>query len=234
MNLLYVAGPALSVSTRPAAVAPSLGSGAVLPKLVVFDLDNTLWLPELYQHNKKHKGRPPVAGEDVCASEEIILGLHRTPLTDSSCNSRIQVKLLPGAVAALHELLTCEEWRECEIAVASRTNQGDWARALLAAFRAPGDESRSLADAISYEEIYVGTKIPHFESLRARSGRAYSEMLFFDDSRGGRYGNVEPVAALGVCAAHCPEVQASITNPRTQLAWTVSCRWGLPHHPWAT
>jgi magnesium-dependent phosphatase 1 len=175
-------GAAMSVARR-------LPPGSRLPKLVVFDLDNTLWLPELYQHNKRQRGRPPVADQDV--------------------------KLLPGAVNALREMLTCEEWQGCDIAVASRTNQGDWARALLESFPAPGaDASRSLASVIKYQEIYTGTKIPHFRSLQSSSGLDFSDMLFFDDSRGGRYGNCEPVAALGVCSVPTQSLEPS-TPPFT-------------------
>ena len=119
---MFVLHLVLAFSPRPPAAA-SLPAGSKLPRLVVFDLDNTLWLPELYQHNRRHNGRAPVAGVDV--------------------------NLLPGAVSALHELNSCELWQGCQIAVASRTNQGDWARALLREFRAPGDESRSLAQTIA-------------------------------------------------------------------------------------
>ena len=38
---------ALDVS-KFAAVAPTLPADAKLPRLVVFDLDNTIWTPELY------------------------------------------------------------------------------------------------------------------------------------------------------------------------------------------
>ena len=72
-----------------ASVAGSLPAGAALPKLVVFDLDNTLWTPELYtlRHlpNYAQAGPPgPVAGEDVW--------------------------LLDGAAEALYELASCERW----------------------------------------------------------------------------------------------------------------------------
>ena len=72
----------------PASVAPPvLASDAQLPRLVVFDLDHTLWTPELYtlRHLPGYDDASPpfpVAGEDVW--------------------------LLDGAEAVLHEIATHE------------------------------------------------------------------------------------------------------------------------------
>ena len=173
---MLLAPSAISFAPRPP-VAARLPAGAALPKLIVFDLDNTLWTPELYQVARRVKAAP-VAGRDV--------------------------KLFPAAAAALHEIDTCDRWEGTQIAVASRTNQGDWARTLLDAFEVPGDPSRRLSDLVAYQEIYTGNKRAHFESLRRRSGLPFGSMLFFDDARGGRFGNCEPVARMGVLSAHCP------------------------------
>ena len=173
---MLLALSAISFAPRPP-VAARLPAGAALPKLIVFDLDNTLWTPELYQVARRVKAAP-VAGRDV--------------------------KLFPAAAAALHEIDTCDRWEGTQIAVASRTNQGDWARTLLDAFEVPGDPSRRLADLVAYQEIYTGNKRAHFESLRRRSGLPFGSMLFFDDARGGRFGNCEPVARMGVLSAGSP------------------------------
>ena len=37
------------------------------------------------------------------------------------------------------------------------------------------------------------------------SGIPYEEMLFFDDARGGKFGNCEEVSSLGVLSYHCPD-----------------------------
>ena len=73
------------------------------PKLIVFDLDNTLWTPELYKlrrlPNYASAGPPgPIADQDV--------------------------KLYAGARAALEELATDEAWADTSLACASRTNKG--------------------------------------------------------------------------------------------------------------
>ena len=77
-----------------------------LPKLIVFDLDNTLWSPELYQLRKLQRtNQTPVAGKDV--------------------------KLLKGAKKALDAKRT---FPETKFAVASRTKSVDWAHDLLVQF----------------------------------------------------------------------------------------------------
>ena len=160
-------------------LAAKLPSDAKLPKLVVFDLDNTLWTPELYtlRHlsNYANAGPPgPVAEHDVW--------------------------LLDGAVSILYELATCARWRAAgtRVAVASRTNKGNWARSLLQNFQIT-PEGGTLIELIRFQEIYTGDKDRHFEALHEKSGVPFEDMLFFDDAAGGRFGNCELVASkLGV------------------------------------
>ena len=123
----------------PAAHPPAvdtLPAEALLPRLVVFDLDNTLWTPELYtlRHFSGYADASPpnpVAGQDVW--------------------------LLDGAAAALHELASHERWRDTKVAAASRTNKPRWASALLQEFGVPGcGERKKLADLIPLQEIYPG------------------------------------------------------------------------------
>ena len=151
------------------------------PKLIVFDLDATLWTPELYKlrrlPNYASAGPPgPMADQDV--------------------------KLYAGAHAALEELATDEAWADTALACASRTNKGPWARQLLRDFTVAG---KSLDELLAYKEIFTGDKVAHFNNLQQKSEIAFDEMLFFDDARDGKYGNCAKVAAMGVCSAHCPD-----------------------------
>ena len=57
---------------------------------------------------------------------------------------------------------------------------------------------------MAHVEIYPGSKLVHFEKLRDATGLDYGDMVFFDDSADGKYGNCAPVAKLGVLSAHCP------------------------------
>lgn len=154
------------------------GSGSALdavPKLIVFDLDNTLWTPELYQLRKLQRNNQfPVANKDV--------------------------KLFPAAAKILAELAeggnSTTTFADTKFAIASRTQSGEWAHDLLDQF--------GIRDLFEYVEIFSGDKKRHFANLRRDSGIDYSDMLFFDDSRDGRYGNCVPVSSLGVLSVHCP------------------------------
>jgi cold shock CspA family protein len=71
-----------------------------------------------------------------------------------------------------------------------------WAHALLKDF--------GLYDFFSYIEIFPGDKKAHFSNLKEMSEIPFNEMVFFDDSRDGRFGNCLPVSQLGVLSVHTP------------------------------
>lgn len=149
-----------------------LSSLASMPSLIVFDLDNTLWEPELYQLRKLERaGIQPIAGKDV--------------------------KLFPAAESIIQSVrLSPDKWKSTKFAVASRTKSVEWAKDLIQQFK--------LDDFFHYVEIFPGDKKSHFRNLRDASGVEFSDMLFFDDSRDGRFGNCVPVSELGVMSVHCP------------------------------
>mmetsp|Transcript_49029 Transcript_49029/g.147670 ORF Transcript_49029/g.147670 Transcript_49029/m.147670 type:complete len:462 (-) Transcript_49029:343-1728(-) len=152
---------------------PTTSALRSIPSLIVFDLDNTVWTPELYQLRKlqRQKDALPVAGKDV--------------------------ELFPGAQRVIESIQSSpEKWGNTQFAVASRTKSASWAKDLLDQF--------DLADFFHHVEIFPGDKKTHFENLREKSGVPYEEMLFFDDSRDGRYGNCVPVSKMGVLSVHCP------------------------------
>lgn len=150
----------------------------MLPSLVVFDLDNTLWTPELYQlRTLERANQYPVAHKDV--------------------------KLFPAAKEIIQQVKNDRNgggeghFAKTKFAVASRTKSVEWAHHLLDQF--------DLRDFFDYIEIFPGDKIQHFTNIQRNSGIAYSDMIFFDDARDGRYGNCEPVSVrLGVLSVHCP------------------------------
>lgn len=144
-----------------------------LPRVIVFDLDNTLWTPELYQLRRLDRSNQiPVAGRDV--------------------------ELFDGAREVLENIIPNLQGDEKPIlAIASRTNKVDWAEDLLDQF-----QLRDMFEAI---EIFPGTKTNHFSKISRLTKVPFHEMMFFDDARDGRYGNCEPVAAMGVFCVHCPD-----------------------------
>ena len=191
--------------------------GAPLPKLVVFDLDDTVWFPELYMMN----GAPWSVDE---------LGR----VTDVSGE---ELRIYPAAREAIAMLSTHEAFAETRVAVASRTNRAQWALAAMALHAPrsrfertlspssnPQDESpnsttrtrrppsttpsrqmlappKTLREVVGdLAEIYTGSKKAHFQKLREKTGTPYSDMLFFDNERV----NVTEVGQLGVVSVYCP------------------------------
>lgn len=147
-----------------------------LPRVIVFDLDNTLWTPELYKLRKLERSNQiPIAGKDV--------------------------KLFDGAKEVLENILPNLRGADGDekpiLAIASRTNKVEWAEDLLDQFQ--------LRDLFSAIEIFPGIKTNHFAKIQRKTKIAFHEMMFFDDARDGKYGNCEPVAAMGVFCVHCPD-----------------------------
>ncbi|XP_064460331.1 magnesium-dependent phosphatase 1-like isoform X2 [Ornithodoros turicata] len=131
------------------------------PRLIVFDLDYTLWplhvdcsvTPPL---RKDSKGR--------------IVDLHGQ-----------KVRVFPD-VPEILERLKREQYA---LGVASRTDDPDTARQLLGLL----DWNKYF----SYQEIYPGCKVGHFNKFASRSGIPYKDMLFFDDE----HRNIRDVSKLG-------------------------------------
>ncbi len=156
----------------------SLHAVGKVPSLIVFDLDNTLWHPELYQLRKLQRNKQyPVADRDVKlfpAIQSIIESIQKQ--NDDESGSSL--------------------FADTKFAVASRTKSVEWAHDLLQQFE--------LDSFFDFVEIFPGDKKRHFSNLKSRSGIDYHDMLFFDDSRDGKFGNCEPVSELGVLTVHCP------------------------------
>ena len=93
----------------------------------------------------------------------------------------------------VREILEAAERAGLKIAAASRTHQPDWAEELL--------ELLEIGRFFDWKEIYPGPKIPHFNSLKKKSGIEYEQMYFFDDE----LRNIRDVSSLGVRAVHVGE-----------------------------
>ncbi|KAH7460663.1 hypothetical protein PRIC1_006286 [Phytophthora ramorum] len=173
-----------------------------IPRLVVFDLDFTLWYPEMYElWGAPFKKNATTGAVTDCKGE--------------------QVHFFGAVHSVLSILETDPQFRDTtEVAVASRTTEPKWAKTCMrlmdvdigsGAQAEDGDEESeeedeettktSLQTIVDYEAIYPRNKRVHFEQLKKDSGIPYEDMLFFDNE----YGNVQDIQRLGVTCAYCPQ-----------------------------
>ena len=103
-----------------------------------------------------------------------------------------------------------------KIAVASRTHSPELAREMLSLLQLGRDEGTRGIDYFDAFEIYPGSKIAHFRSLKEKTGLEYSDMLFFDDDV-EKNGEVEK--QLGVQLIIVPNGLNSNVFSSGLLAW---------------
>lgn len=166
---------------------------ATPPKAVVFDLDGCLWYPDMYM--LWGGGAPFTAGAD-----------------GDLVDTRGQRVYMLGAVPQiLLELKTDPKWKDTTVAVASCTDEPDWAQACMRQFSIGG--GFCIKDAMHLEEIHKGNKQGHLKNLAKRTGIALEEMLFLDNE----WGNCVDVSAIGVTVVYTPD---GVTTEAWQAALT--------------
>ncbi|TIA90101.1 hypothetical protein E3P81_02597 [Wallemia ichthyophaga] len=148
-------------SLIPCTPTPMMEAPANLPKLIVFDLDYTLWDLWIDTH---------ISG----------------PIKPSSnYNEVIPRRGSPfGFYRDVPEMLQRLKSEGIEIAAASRTAAPDYAYDALKHLKLKnrsGGDNISAKSLFDYTEVYPGSKVKHFQKLAKKSGFAYEDMLFFDD-----------------------------------------------------
>jgi magnesium-dependent phosphatase 1 len=140
-----------------------------LPKLIVFDLDYTLWpfwvdthvMPPL-KPSATHAHATDRQGEEYALYKDVPQILQLLPRASSDASAPVK------------------------LGVASRTHAPNLARDLLKMLHLPpveeGEKPRRAADVFDAGmEIYPGSKMRHMEALQKRTGVKFEDILFFDD-----------------------------------------------------
>ncbi|KXZ45106.1 hypothetical protein GPECTOR_58g555 [Gonium pectorale] len=154
-----------------------------VPKLVAFDLDGTLWWPEMYMLD----GGAPFRRDKSGAVYD-------------KRNTRIE--LMGASLDVLRELASDPKWEHTKVAYVSRTEYPEWAIPCLKTFLITEEKNggRSMFDISSHNEIYPGSKITHFKAIHKDSGIPYEDMIFFDNERW----NITECARLGITCIYTP------------------------------
>jgi magnesium-dependent phosphatase 1 len=173
-----------------------------LPKLVAFDLDGTIWTPEMYE---LWGGGGSPFRVDPAAPHTLRDRAHT------------QVTLLGESARILHALKTHPRWSNTVVAWVSCCDEPEWAYECLSKFntdpssipnhpmplQASSDQPLRLEQCVDSKAcmIFKSNKQTHFKRLRAAYPHiAYEEMVFFDNDMG----NIRDVSPLGVKCVYTP------------------------------
>lgn len=139
--------------------SPPVPLTSPLPKIIIFDLDYTLWPFWVDTHVT-----PPLKPSAA-----------HTSATDRYSESFAFYTDVPYILSTLPSL-------GITLCIASRTSAPSQARDLLKMLHLPNGNKAQEAFSGSME-IYPGSKIKHMESIHKKTGIPYEEMLFFDDEQ---------------------------------------------------
>lgn len=165
--------------SEAAVAVPS--SSSFIPRLIAFDLDDTLWHPEM----------------EMCAGPPFTRDAKGTV---KDC-SGTPMRLMGNSRSILQVLKTDRRFAGVQVAFVSRTECPDWAKELIQLM--PVYETFTMADCSHMElhQIYPNDKKVHFTRIHKLSGVAFADMLFFDNE----IRNIRSVSTLGVTSIYTPD-----------------------------
>mmetsp|Transcript_22457 Transcript_22457/g.48682 ORF Transcript_22457/g.48682 Transcript_22457/m.48682 type:complete len:196 (-) Transcript_22457:1313-1900(-) len=176
-------------------------------QLVVFDLDYTIWQPEMYQIDgppklvsldefqgkQKRKSKAPLRlippGSTTTHQNKIVTDQRGTPIT-----------VFDGASYALSEINRMKKEMPLQVAISSRTDEPSWAYQIMKWVVAADGTPLSKCFDENLIEISYADKSTHFESLNRKTGIPFEDMVFFDNE----HWNIQSVGQLGVKCYHTP------------------------------
>lgn len=186
--------------------------------MIVFDLDDCLWTPEMHELYSK----PTIPVHGVLNPFEPDSTKHVQGAVGLKNKHGETVTLYEGARRTLYEIATNPIYKDVTIAVASSSLEPSFSHACLEGIEVtPGQSIRSM---IQYHQIGRSGKLSprkttHFRELHQESGIPYDEMLFFDDCNWGDHcGDVSKT--FGVVSQRTPnglqyrEFQAALEKYR--------------------
>lgn len=162
------------------------------PKLVAFDLDGTVWTPDMYQ--LWSSGGSPFSAKNP-----------QSELVDRAGQS---VRLLGVVGEILHSLRYDPEWEGTIVAWCSCTDEPSWANECLHKFYSTPTSSCTNSSPVALytlahsSQIYkAANKQQHMRALQKEFPHiSLQDMLFFDNERH----NTDSTAKIGVISVHCP------------------------------
>eukprot|EP00180_Rhodochaete_pulchella_P001519 Plantae.Rhodophyta-Rhodochaete_pulchella.ctg2334.p1 GENE.Plantae.Rhodophyta-Rhodochaete_pulchella.ctg2334~~Plantae.Rhodophyta-Rhodochaete_pulchella.ctg2334.p1 ORF type:complete len:340 (+),score=59.22 Plantae.Rhodophyta-Rhodochaete_pulchella.ctg2334:695-1714(+) len=153
------------------------------PKLIIFDLEGTLWEPEISEIEGASGGGAPYKLDKRSG--------------DVFDRNGLRIGLIGDTRDALLDLFEEDRWANVQTAAISNSDTSfGTSKVFLKKFRVAVDDNIRLYQVFDHIILKKGSVKNHLEMLHERTGVEYNDMLYFDNQR---Y-NVAEAQIMGLCA----------------------------------